>query len=237
MLSTARERGVYCSVQYNYRFTNESQYVRRCVDRGELGEIYFAHTEYIRRVGIPGLGTWFTRKKLSGGGALIDCGVHMMDLALWFMGYPRYEKISANIGSAFGRKGEGKMDIWYRPSSDSSTRFDVEDYAFAHVGLRGGAGMVVETSWAGFVREEKWDLRLWGTKGGVRFFPLEIYKKERDAQINLEPALESRNEYAASVADFVQTVRSGDWKLTTAEQGVQLLELIEEIYRSGGVQE
>jgi len=74
---------------YNNRFRGDSQLLKRYIDGGELGDIYFGRCVWTRRSGIPGAGGWFTTKKLSGGGPLIDIGVHALDLGWWLMGGPK----------------------------------------------------------------------------------------------------------------------------------------------------
>ncbi|MBN1401261.1 MAG: Gfo/Idh/MocA family oxidoreductase, partial [Anaerolineae bacterium] len=89
MLQAARQGDRKLMVHFNYRFSAPSQFLKRYVDEGNLGRIYYAHTRWLRARGIPKLGGWFGQKDKSGGGPLIDLGVHRLDLAMWLMGYPR----------------------------------------------------------------------------------------------------------------------------------------------------
>ena len=73
-------------VALNNRFTNNAFFMKRYIKSGKLGEIYHAKCGWIRRRGIPGKGSWFTNKNLSGGGPLIDLGVHLLDLTLYLAG-------------------------------------------------------------------------------------------------------------------------------------------------------
>ena len=74
-------------VAMKFRFNKDSIYIRKMVENGDLGEVYYGFTTYLRQMGgIPKMGTWFTRKKRSGGGPLIDNGVHFLDLIWWLMG-------------------------------------------------------------------------------------------------------------------------------------------------------
>ena len=61
---------------------------RTQADSGFYGEIYAARSVWHRRSGIPGFGSWFTRSQLSGGGSLLDIGIHALDRALFIMDYP-----------------------------------------------------------------------------------------------------------------------------------------------------
>jgi predicted dehydrogenase len=75
-------------VAFAHRFDLPFQVIKNFVDRGELGEIYYAKAGYLRRKGVPGLGSWFTKRNLCGGGSLLDIGIHMLDMSLWLMSNP-----------------------------------------------------------------------------------------------------------------------------------------------------
>ena len=88
MNAAARRARRNLMINFSYRFTEASFALKGQVDAGAVGEIYFGRSVWHRRRGIPGLGGWFTDRERSGGGPLIDLGVHRLDLALWLMGYP-----------------------------------------------------------------------------------------------------------------------------------------------------
>ena len=92
-------------VVFNRRGRQDVQLVKREVERGALGEIYHARAFWMRRSGIPGLGTWFTSKEMAGGGPLIDLGVHVLDMALWVLGNPRARRVSAATYAELGPQG------------------------------------------------------------------------------------------------------------------------------------
>ena len=85
MKKTAEENGRVLMVMRNNRYYEGSVYLKDLINKGELGEIYAGRCGWIRRRGIPGKGGWFTTKEMSGGGPLIDLGVHMIDLSIWLM--------------------------------------------------------------------------------------------------------------------------------------------------------
>src|SRR5712692_4378346 len=87
MADAARKAGKILMFNFNNRARPEAYAMREYVRSGAVGHVNSAQAMWIRRNGIPGFGGWFTTKKLSGGGPLIDL-LHMVDLALHFMGYP-----------------------------------------------------------------------------------------------------------------------------------------------------
>src|SRR5207253_8397643 len=100
MAEAARSAGVQLMFDFNNRARPESLALKAYIDDGLVGRINSAQAAWIRRCGIPGYGGWFTQKALSGGGPTIDL-LHMLDLALWFMGYPEPAWVSGNVFSDF----------------------------------------------------------------------------------------------------------------------------------------
>ena len=88
MKEASEKAGKVLMVMRNNRYYSNSKYLKQFIEDGKAGEIYCGRCGWIRRRGIPGRGGWFTTKAKSGGGPLIDLGVHMLDLAIWLMGNP-----------------------------------------------------------------------------------------------------------------------------------------------------
>ncbi len=87
IIAASKQSGKHVMFNFNNRARPESQALMKYVEQGQVGKINSAQAKWIRRTGIPGFGGWFTTKELSGGGPLIDL-LHMVDLAMYFMGYP-----------------------------------------------------------------------------------------------------------------------------------------------------
>lgn len=158
MLAVSRRTGRQLGIDFRFRFAPQSFAMKKLVDAGQLGEIYYGRTVWMRRRRLPGFGGWFGRKALSGGGALIDLGVHRLDLALWLMGYPEPAWVmgvtSSRIAGPLAEK-EGKP-------------FDVEDLASGMIRFRNGATLQLDISWASHIRELNLiSTRILGTTGGL----------------------------------------------------------------------
>src|SRR5262249_23939256 len=114
-----RDLTYYFSRQF--RFTGETRAARKAIEGGMLGKIYHAKATFVRSRGIPvGIGSWFTEKRRSGGGALIDIGIHALDAVWYLMGTPRPVSVSARVFRNFAHL--VKVPV-----------FDVEDAAYAFV--------------------------------------------------------------------------------------------------------
>lgn len=234
MSAVSRETGRILMVGFQRRFGAEAQYLKRYIESGAMGAIYRARAVWVRRHGIPGLGGWFTTKSLSGGGALIDIGVHVLDLALWLIGFPEPTEVVASVGAKFGNRGRGGRPQAHRPNVEQGT-FDVDDFAFAHVNFGTECSLSLETSWAGYIDHDLSTIELWGEEGGAKLWPLEIYTDHLDRPVNIAPKLPGTNLHTLSVRHFVEVVQGREELMCLPEEGVKDLDLIERIYHAAGL--
>jgi len=244
IVAAARESSRTLMVAFNRRYLANSVALRRLVDAGTLGPIYHAKAGWTRAAGIPGFGGWFTTKALSGGGPLIDLGVHMLDLALYMMDYPRPVAVSGAAYAAFGPRGKGLSGYGPRPTDPERIVFDVEDFASGFVRFENGATLVLEAGWAAYqpLGDDIY-LQLYGRDGGARV-SMPDYRADGSLQVvtevggvmaDLSPRLpaEARGaEYDREVAVFVECIRAGTPPPASAEQGLTVLRVIDALYRS-----
>ncbi len=146
-------------INFSFRFSPMSFALKRQVESGVVGDIYYGRTLWHRRRGLPGFGGWFGIRELAGGGPLIDLGVHRLDLALWLMGYP--EPKSA-FGSTYNM-------IAKKMAKEQNKKFSVEDLACGIVKFKNNATLILEASWALNIHDAEYmETLLCGTKGGLR---------------------------------------------------------------------
>ncbi len=223
MVAAARRNDRYLMIALNNRFRSEAQILKKLVEQDVLGEIYYAKTGWLRRSGIPGAGTWFTRKAQAGGGPLIDLGVHMIDLARWLMGNPQPASV---VGATYTRLSDRVEGV-----------FDVEDLASAFIRFEDDATLVAETSWASHVPSEGSYVKLMGTRGGAEIAgnDLTVYTDLHGEQVDITPAYAPREWadcIAAEIAHFVDCIRTGRTPMSTGEQGVEVMRILDGIYES-----
>ena len=217
-------------INFSYRFNAQAVALKKRVEAGLLGRVYFGRTTWHRRRGVPGFGGWFGRKEMSGGGPLIDLGVHRLDLALWLMGYPEPEWVLANTWNALTgpvAEREGKA-------------FDVEDFASAMIRFRDGSMLELEASWASNVKEnDVMETRLFGTQGGLVHrnkhegyeFEAEMYVEQDGSQFDIqlhEPAPKPKT----AMWHFVEAIRTGDPHPAPGEEALTVQRLLDAIYLS-----
>ncbi len=160
-----------CMVGFNNRFLNTVQIVRNRIERGELGTITHIEANYVRRRGVPGRGSWFTRRAIAGGGALIDLGVHAIDLALYILDFPTVEEINGVTRTEFGsRENYAYLDMWGDDAGPDE--FDVDDSATAFIRCANDRAISLEVAWA-TNRPATHEFVIRGTEAAARFDLLE----------------------------------------------------------------
>ena len=208
---------MYALVQ---RFGPEARMLRSFIERGQLGEIYFGRTAYLRRRGIPvGKGGWFIDKKRSGGGSLIDIGVHCLDRAWWLMGNPEPVAVSGSTYARFAHTVPRKYP------------YTVEDASFGFIKFANGASLIVEATWAYNLPPRAYT-ELAGTKGGATLNPLTIYTERSGILCDITPQVPKGNGFHGETAHFVECILKRRTPSPSAERGVQLMQMLDAVYRS-----
>ena len=137
LVEEAKKQGTLLMVGQNQRMTPTVQTAKQLILRGDLGEVYHAKTQMLRRSGIPRIGSWFTQTKFAGGGATYDIGVHALDRALYLMGEFDAAAVSGQTFAKFGPRGLGDGS-WGKGEVDPSKPFDVDDLSIALIKLKSG---------------------------------------------------------------------------------------------------
>lgn len=236
MKEAAEKAGKVLMVMRNNRYMKASQYMRKYIDEGKMGEIYAGRCGWQRRRGIPGKGGWFTTKEKSGGGPLIDLGVHMIDLAIWLMGNPRPVAVSGatfckfannqasdSINSSFGDKVEGGT-------------FDVEDLAMGMIRFDNGAVLQIEFSWASNVEVENRFVELRGTKAGCKWLNgnhLSIFSEDNGELTDLTLADKTTAEgHPINLRHFFDVLDGKAEPCFVPQQGVDMIKILAGVYES-----
>jgi predicted dehydrogenase len=219
--------------------------VKARIDSGEVGKINSAQAKWIRRTGIPGFGGWFTQKKLSGGGPLIDL-LHMLDLALYYMGYPEPAWVSTSTFNDFMQNKDFKGP-WGIPDVEGAVN-DVEGAAHGFIMFEGGQVLSFQNSWAEMVKREEVSVTFQGQKAGGlvrRLFEedgvddtaideAEIYIQKDGKSVNEVVTAEDDPEMGRtfSAANFVETLQGKAEPLNNMHEALILMKVIDAAYAS-----
>jgi predicted dehydrogenase len=238
MVAAAKRAGTVLAVNMSNRPRPEFLAMRAAVQEGRLGTVSYALARIIRRSGIPGFGSWFTRKELSGGGATMDIGVHMLDAVLWMLGFPQITAVRGEVQAVHGPHERG-LGGWGADRVPGGT-FDVDDLASMHLRLAGGGLVTIEATWAFHGRNEE-RVQIAGDQAGLDFFPdmygketpLRFFREEAGTPVEVVPTIPQVEwAWAQGLAAFADAVRGTGQPLATGEEGLYILRLLDAVYRS-----
>src|SRR5262245_42679893 len=209
------DRVLMCAVQH--RFRADAQLLRTFVDKGDLGQIFYAKAGWLRLRTEWDSDEWRRQKRESGGGVVLDLGFQMIDLSLWVLGGPKVESVSASVHRS--KKGE------------------VEDSATALLRLDSGATLTLELTWGLLMEKDFSYLNLFGSGGAALLNPFRVHKGMHGSLVNVTPTQEpSRNQYRqsmeAQIQHFVDALRGAKHPAGLAAEILPVMELMDAIYRS-----
>ena len=247
MVQAARRNNRVLDVSFNHRQRGDVRALKQLIDDGRLGTIYYAKTGWLRRAGIPGMGSWFTRKATAGGGPLMDIGVHMLDMALWLLGEPPVTSATASTYAQFGPLGRGgSAEATMKKTGVTAGAFDVEDLATAFLRLGPDATLLLESSWAQWIPEDLAYVTVYGSAGGAAlewggtteepWRTMEVWTEVEGVAATLHPLIPPDGLHRASVLDFLATVRGGDFTQHAGAEALTRARVVDACYASAAQQ-
>lgn len=238
MMELAASKGLTLTVGSHYRWSDAIRAAKAQADAGFFGEIYAVRTVWHRRAGIPGFGSWFTRKELAGGGSLLDIGIHALDRALFIMGYPKPVTVSGVTFAKLGTQGVG-LGGWgadiQRPTGNA--QFDVDDLSWALVRFDNGAVIQLQVSWA-VNNKDQFYTEIYGTHGGASVGDqdqMELYTSLNGQQsdIQVKVARSGVGSYLHLTKNLVRHLEGDPTaEIVTPEQALTSVKIIEGVLRS-----
>ncbi len=229
MIDAKRKYGKMLMLGMVQRFTCEAETIREVVRAGTLGNIYYTDVTLLRRMGIPGMRSWFTTKEFSGGGPLADIGPHALDLALWVQDFPRPVSAKAYAYSKLGPQERG-LGTWGIP--EPIGRFDVEDLVVALVELENGGVMSIQLSWALYTIEDTFNCILSGEKAGASVRPPKIFTETSGKWTETSFQCPQVDPYLKEIQHFVDCITESKEPMPRPEQGLVVMKVIDAIYKS-----
>ena len=245
MITAAKASGKRLMFNFNNRARPDAMAMSGYIKDGTVGRINSAQAKWIRRTGIPGFGGWFTTKELSGGGPLIDL-LHMVDLALHFMGYPEPEHVLAQTYSDFIDNKDFKGPWGIPDVADGTT--DVESACHGMVRFTSGQVLSFQVSWAEMIKREEVSVVFQGQGAGgmvQRLFGVdglddtstdkaELYVQENGHSVNRDiiSEVDPTMGRVRSAANFVRAVEGKEDPLNSMEEALKLMKIIEAAYES-----
>jgi len=228
----------FAMLGFHNRFRQGAEVLTGHREDGRFGDVTHVEANYIRRRGVPGRGSWFTTREIAGGGSLIDIGVHAIDLALHFLGFPEVVEVSGQTRSEFGSREDYSYLGMYGPDTDAE-HFDVDDSASAFVRFADGSTMSLEVAWA-TNRPPTNEFVIRGTGAGATYDlgdgSLTIHETDDTGAPQLSDAeIQTRDEDAYDLEQtyFLDHVRADQPpERNTIDQALSVQRVIDAIYRS-----
>jgi len=230
MLQAYKKSKKILTIGHHHRFNSESQVLKRFINGGVIGEIYYGRSQSLYRNFIPWWGEFHLKKK-SGGGTLIDTGVHLIDLILWLMGFPEVKSVSGATYAKFGNRKPAKDEPW---GFCKWKEYDVEDFASGYVRFKNGATLVIESAWVSNI-EENWTgtQQLIGDKGSATINPLKICSGMHNTLVDITPVqLPQVNPHNEEIKWFIDCVRGEREILVKPEESYTVQRIMDAIYKS-----
>lgn len=236
METAAKQAGKLLMLGFVRRQGDDAARAIELIKNGDVGEVYFAKATYLRRAGFPG--GWFGNKALSGGGPLIDLGVHVIDLTRYIMGCPKPVSV---YGATFNKLG-ARDNIraggggWLSETLVEQPVFNVEDLAVAMIRFDNGALLEVETSFNLNLKNEVGDVEFFGTKAGFTLGQFELHTEKdnelADIQLKGDHRFIFDRDFKKEVKNYVDAVEGVAPCMAPAEDGVTLMKILDAVYLS-----
>jgi predicted dehydrogenase len=231
-----RRTGRVLQVGFVRRYSSNTRILKAFLDAGDLGDIYYAKASCLRRLGNPG--GWFSDKERSGGGPLIDLGVHIIDLCWYLMGKPKVRSVTGNTYHRLGNRANVRNLSFYKASDYDASQNTVEDLANALIRFENGASLLVDVSFTLHARKDELTVKIYGDKGGAEIEPeLFIVSEKHDTILNVAPQVDSptfnfAEGFQNEIDHFISSCLGRTETLSPVEDGLEIMKILFGIYES-----
>ena len=227
MVDAARDADRLLGVDYSYRFCDGTRELHRAIQAGELGRIYSLDLVFHNAYGPDK--PWCFDPRLSGGGALMDLGVHLIDLAFWFLGDPELRRVWGAVYRQGERLSLGRLD--------AKGTLGVEDFATAWIDLAEGDTVAnLAVSWNAHAGKDcAIRIAAFGTEGGAEFrnvggsfydFELERFKGRTGEIVTRE----SKDWLGRAILDWARRLAESKGFDPEIERSVRISEVVDGVY-------
>ena len=242
-----KKSGKLLSIGFQPRGDLNMQMIKKIVDSGALGKIYYIQTGGGRRRGIPN--STFIEKSTGGIGALGDIGCYSLDMVLNAIGYPKPLTVSGYKSAFFGTNPETQYADRYHSAEENAKRFSVDDFAAAFIRLEGDIVLDFRIAWAMHL-DTPGDTIIMGTKGGLRIPSTECWNGTVGGEMTLYHDLagvmmeekipilvdhSGKGLFYKKIRGFLDAIVNGDPAPVPTSQILYNQAIIDGIYRSSEI--
>ncbi len=236
MKEAAEKNGKLLMIGFVRRFGRDCDILKDFIAGGTLGDIYYAKAHYLRRNGNPG--GWFGNTALSGGGPLIDLGVHVIDLARYVMGNKKPVSVYGVTYKKLGNRPNIKGTKAYLSAGAANADVcDCEDFASALIRFEDGSVISVEASFSLNIKKDVGKLEFFGDKGGAMIDDkLYIFTDMNGYLVNVDLDAKSTfsfdTDFTKEFKNFADAINGTAECRNPADDGIAMMQILRAIYKS-----
>lgn len=237
MVRVKNETGRILNIGVVNRFNCSVNKIKELIDSGELGDIYHVYMSFRSHRSIPGIGGAFTTKAISGGGVLIDWGIHFIDLVLYCCGDPKTKTVSSETFCKLGKniKDYTYVGMWAEQSADFDGTCDIEESITGLIRTDGPA-ITFNGAWAQNIAENEMYIDFMGDKGGIRLqygSDFKLYSTKNGMLTTTEFKFKQTDQYQNEIYAFINAVKTGDDSLqSNININIETSRIMDALYRS-----
>ncbi|HDZ59134.1 MAG TPA: Gfo/Idh/MocA family oxidoreductase, partial [Ignavibacteriales bacterium] len=216
MVETAKKEKRKLMVGMNLRYRPDTMLMKTMIDSGEIGDPFYAKALWIRRQSSSE--KWFSKREETGGGVILDLGIHLLDLSLWLLNYPKVKTVQT-------------QNYFHKTKN-------LEDTSVSFLRCQDSKIINIESSWSLPVFTDSFQLSVYGSKGSITSSPLHIYKRVNEQFIDLRPSITEtpsqlfKKSYLNELKSFLGAVKGFNPVLSTGEEAAERLKIIDSMYKS-----
>lgn len=235
MQQVQHETGKVLNIGVVNRFNTGVNRIKQMIENGELGELYHVYVSFRAHRSIPGLGGAFTTKAIAGGGALIDWGVHFLDIVMYCSGDPKPRTVTGQAFSKLGKDMENYayVNMWAGPPNFAGT-YDVDDSVTALIRTEGPT-ITLNGAWAQNIGVEEMYIDFLGDKAGIRLQygkEFVVYGAKDGALLEIKPKYSARDAFQNEIDAFLDGIRTGHKSPAHIDTVILSSQIIQAIYDS-----
>ncbi len=237
MQKVQHETGRVLNIGVVNRFNDSVNRIKEYIDGGKLGDVHHVYASFRAHRSIPGLGGAFTTKAIAGGGALIDWGVHYLDIVMYCCGDPRVKTVTGETFCKLGKdmKNYTYVDMWAEQSSDKENgTYDVDDSVTGMIRTEGPV-ITLNGAWAQNIGESETYIDFMGDKGGIRLHygsDFTLYTTENGALVEYTPKFKMRDHFQNEIDAFIDCIKTGRKLPSHIDTVIITAEMMQAIYDS-----
>jgi predicted dehydrogenase len=212
-----------CTCALHQRFRPISRKIKKLIDRKLIGDIYYINILKRQFRGIPRHSKFFSEKKFSGGGPLIDLGSHYLDLVFWFLKFPKIDSYSNFNFNNITRMNTNKKYLPFK-------KFNAEELSVGQIFCKNNTLVNYELGYALNQKENITSIEIFGTKGSIRWPSGELTLTKNNKNYISKIKIKEKKASFLQVNDFIENYKKRNKTCVNLNEVGYIVELIDNLY-------